>query len=202
MNLILDFGNSYKKLAFFDNNKIIELKIFKNLTLDNLINFTKNKTQIKSAIISSVVEYPKSIKKHLVDNYNFIELNKNTSLPIINKYKTPETLGPDRIAAVVGANNLYPGKDILVIDAGTCITYDFINSDNEYLVGSISPGIKLRFNALYNFTDKLPLINETINNDITIIDDTTKRSIVSSVINGVILEIDGIINQYKKNILI
>lgn len=199
MNLVIDYGNTNIKLACFDKNKIIKLETYKNLSVNDLTNFTKNYPEIKSAIISSVVKYPEAIKKFLSKNFNFIELNNTTPLPIINKYKTPETLGNDRIAAIVGANSLFPYKNIIVIDAGTCITYDFINSENKYLGGSISPGLKLRFKSLYNFTDKLPLINDAINkNDIKLIGNTTKTCIISGVVNGIISEIDGIINQYEK----
>lgn len=198
MNLIIDIGNSYIKLACFENNEITNLKIYKKLSLNTLINFTKNNPEIKSAIVSSVSKYPESIKNYLSDNYNFIELNNTTPLPIINKYKTPETLGNDRIAAVVGAISLFPNKDILVIDAGTCITYDFINSEKEYFGGSISPGLKLRFKSLHNFTDKLPLINDAIDYEVKLTGNSTKACIISGVVNGIILEIDGMINLYKK----
>ncbi|MCD6113118.1 MAG: type III pantothenate kinase [Bacteroidales bacterium] len=198
MNLIIDIGNSYIKIACFENNEITNLKIYKKLSLNTLINFTKNNPEIKSAIVSSVAKYPESIKKYLSDNYNFVELNNTTPLPIINKYKTPETLGNDRIAAVVGAISLFPNKDILVIDAGTCITYDFINSEKEYFGGSISPGLKLRFKSLHNFTDKLPLINDAIDYEVKLTGNSTKACIISGVVNGIILEIDGMINLYKK----
>ena len=198
MNLIIDIGNSYIKIACFENNEITNLKIYKKLSLNILINFTKNNPEIKSAIVSSVAKYPESIKNYLSDNYNFIELNNTTPLPIINKYKTPETLGNDRIAAVVGAISLFPNKDILVIDAGTCITYDFINSEKEYFGGSISPGLKLRFKSLHNFTDKLPLINDAIDYEVKLTGNSTKACIISGVVNGIILEIDGMINLYKK----
>ncbi len=118
-----------------------------------------------------------------------------TKVPLINRYKTPETLGKDRLALAVGAVTKFPGENILAIDAGTTITYEFITNNNEYLGGAISPGIKMRFKALNNFTGKLPLITE-IETD-HLIGHDTKTSIQSGVLNGVIKEIDGIIDEYK-----
>ncbi len=197
MNLIIDFGNTQKKIAIFKDNILIELKIFKKINLDHLIYFTKKYKDIDSVIISSVVDYPDSFNSFFKGKFFFIKFNYKTSVPVLNKYKSPETLGNDRLAAVVGANHLFPNKNILVIDAGTCIKYDFVNSKNEYLGGSISPGISIRFKSLHTFTDKLPLIN--IQKYDKLIGQNTKESILSGVLNGTISEIDNIIEQYKKS---
>jgi len=126
-----------------------------------------------------------------------LELNNSTSLPINNLYKTIQTLGKDRIAAVTGGANLFPNNDLLIIDAGTCITFDFINANKDYLGGAISPGINLRFKALHNFTGNLPLIDPKA--DVNLIGDSTESSILSGVINGVREEVDGIIGRYKSS---
>jgi type III pantothenate kinase len=124
-----------------------------------------------------------------------LEFNHNTILPINNSYQTPGTLGKDRIAAVVGASSLFPGEDLLIIDAGTCITFDFINAQKEYFGGAISPGINLRFNCLHNFTGNLPLVHPVA--ETKLIGDSTESSLLSGVINGIREEVDGIINRYK-----
>jgi len=126
-----------------------------------------------------------------------LELDTSTLLPITLNYKTLETLGKDRIALAVAAAQLYPHKNVLIIDAGTCITYDFIDKHKEYQGGSISPGIQMRFKALNTFTDKLPLINPTDN--VELLGKSTSESISSGVMNGVYSEIDGIIDKYKIN---
>ncbi|MCF8297928.1 MAG: type III pantothenate kinase [Saprospiraceae bacterium] len=195
MNLILDFGNTFQKIAVFDKKELIEIKSFKGLNLNDIETFIKN-YDINSAIISSVINYPNEINDFLKNKFRFIKLDSQTPIPIINKYKTPNTLGNDRLAAIVGANAQFPASNVLVIEAGTCITYDFINSNNEYLGGSISPGINMRYKALHNFTDKLPLVELKDNKKIT--GQTTEESISSGVENGVLAEVDGIIQLYKK----
>jgi type III pantothenate kinase len=127
--------------------------------------------------------------------YSAEVLSEKTPLPIINSYKTPLTLGKDRLAAVAGASVLYPEKDILVFDAGTCLTIDFINSDKEYIGGRISPGIEMRYNALHTFTDKLPLIKSKKNT--LVIGNDTKTSIICGVQQGILAEVKAIISDYK-----
>ena len=123
-------------------------------------------------------------------------LDENTPLPIKNLYETPATLGKDRLAAAVGARAIFPGKNVLSIDAGTCITYDFLTKDGEYLGGSISPGIRMRFRAMHAFTGRLPLVEPE---DFTgLIGKTTAESLLSGVINGVCEEIKGLIARYNE----
>ncbi|UII28675.1 type III pantothenate kinase [Fulvivirga maritima] len=124
----------------------------------------------------------------------FFFLEYNLPLPFTIDYKTPQTLGRDRVAGVAGGQYIFPNANTLVIDLGTCITYDIIDAKNVYHGGGISPGLKMRFKSLHNFTAKLPLIEPT--NDFELIGQSTKESILSGVINGMISEIDGIIRMY------
>jgi type III pantothenate kinase len=124
-------------------------------------------------------------------------LGPDTPLPVRHKYKTFDTLGPDRIACVVAANKLYPGKDVLLVETGSCITFDFIDADGCYHGGGISPGLNMRFRALHTFTDKLPLIEPE--SAPALIGDSTKTSILSGVINGIKAEVEGIISRYESN---
>ena len=110
-------------------------------------------------------------------------------------YETPETLGKDRLAAVVGASFLKPGKDILVIDAGTAITYDFINSKKQYLGGNIAPGINLRLRSLHEFTQRLPLVQ--VNSESPLLGVDTNSALVSGALYGIVFEIDGYISTLK-----
>ena len=125
----------------------------------------------------------------------FIQLDHNTKVPFQNLYETPETLGIDRIALVAAATNHYPDQNVLILDAGTCITYDFINADKEYLGGAISPGIDIRYRSLHDYTSKLPKLSAT--SSFSVLGKNTSEAIHSGVVNGVIQEIEGVINQYQ-----
>ena len=125
---------------------------------------------------------------------HFMELTADTPVPVRNLYKTPATLGKDRLAAVVGAYSLFPERDILVIDAGTALTIDFVDREGNYHGGSISPGLNMRFRALHEFTKKLPLMKQT--DDCEIIGDSTDAAIISGVQNGIIFEVEAYIHQF------
>ncbi len=144
--------------------------------------------------MTSTAHYDKEIDDFLERHFFYIRLSHKTELPIINKYATPKTLGKDRLAGVVAASALYAKKNVLVIDAGTCITFDFINNDREYLGGSIHPGITMRFKALNNFTDKLPLIKRS--SDFELIGNSTEKAILTGVLYAVLKEIQGMIEDY------
>ncbi len=197
MNLVIDFGNTFTKLAVFEKNDMIAYFQFDQLTVKQLMEIGIKYPSIKSAIISSVVDYSVEIKHFLEKKYSFFELGSDTPVPIVNKYRSPKTLGKDRIAAVVAASSLYPDQNILVIDAGSCITYDFINDKKEYLGGSISPGLRMRLKAMHAFTKKLPLVDfKKID---YFIGSTTEESILSGAYHGWISEIEGIIGDYRNN---
>ena len=202
MRLIIDFGNTLSKVALYENDKMLTIGSFSNLTIMSLKAFTNeflenhNKSsKISHCIVSSVIDYPIEIQNYLQSNFSFLELQATSPLPVKIGYKTPGTLGNDRIAAVIAGNSIFPEQDILIIDVGTCITYDFLNSKGEYLGGSISPGFNLRFKALNNYTGKLPLINN-FGETAELIGNSTANSIKSGVINGVKAEVNGIIESY------
>ncbi len=197
MNLIVDVGNTLVKFAIYKDAELIhkisfELSEFKKQYKALKKQFPK----VKFAIISSVGRLSKKQIEIIDDDLKVLELNSNTKLPFKNLYKTPKTLGVDRMALVSGSVHQYPDKNVLIIDAGTCITYDFITNENHYLGGAISPGTRLRYKSLNNLTANLPLL-ET-NQPKMIIGDSTESSIHSGVVFGVIKEIDGVIDQYKE----
>ena len=197
MNIVFDFGNTLIKAGIFNELKVVDVFIFNEFKENEITNIIIN-YNINYGIISSVINHSPIIEQFL-EKYltNLLILKNGISLPISIEYKTPETLGNDRIASAIGANSLFPNKNILVIDAGTCIKYDFVNVSNTYLGGGISPGIFMRFQALNKFTDKLPLLNSKF--EITdLIGNDTLSSINSGVINGVKAEIENIINYYIK----
>ncbi len=195
MNLTIDIGNSRIKAGVFNKSELIHFYQFNRPGISELKRILAEYPELRFAIVSSVVSHAKDILNSLSNKLNCIELNFNTALPIKNLYATPETLGNDRLAGVVGASKRFPGKNILVIDAGTCLKFDFINANNEYIGGGISPGLEMRFKTLNNFTDRLPLLDPKTEFD-RLIGTTTTESILSGVQNGVLAEVRGIISQY------
>jgi len=197
MKLVIDIGNTLSKIAVFDGADIVELKTTQKISVEYFQNLLKSLQDIQSSIIAHVADIDEQIINYLASVLNLKVLSETTPLPFVNKYETPLSLGYDRIAAVAGASGIFPNQNVLVIDAGSCITYDFINSGKEYMGGGISPGLKMRFSALNTFTDKLPLINSDLEKSVKLIGTDTKKSILSGVQNGILHEVDGIIDSYK-----
>jgi len=154
--------------------------------------------QMTQAILSSVKPVDDEILQFLSGNFDlFIELDHQTELPIKNLYETPETLGKDRLAAAVGANELFPDQNLLIIDAGTAITYDLVSEKNEFIGGNISPGLQMRFKALNHFTGKLPLVSYS--DEFQNIGRNTTDAIRAGVQNGILYEIAQTIELFNKN---
>jgi type III pantothenate kinase len=197
MNLIIDVGNTYVKFAVFSKALLKERVVgnvddFNEMAIDVLKSFP----YVRQAIISSVGNLKQSHIDFLKSKLRVLELSHQLKLPFVNLYATPKTLGVDRIALVSASVEQFPDKNVLIIDAGTCITYDFINTKNEYLGGAISPGIRLRYKTLNNLTANLPLLETQMPDDI--LGDSTQNSIHSGVVIGVLKEIDGVIDEYVK----
>ncbi|MEM6516448.1 MAG: type III pantothenate kinase [Bacteroidota bacterium] len=196
MNLIVDVGNTLIKLAVFKNDVIEFYSSTKKEELELTLNEIKSEyLSIKKGILSSVGSFDdQSVFQFF--NFPFINLNHHLKFPFKNRYTTPKTLGVDRLALVSAAAMHYPNEDVLVIDAGTCVTFDFLNSKNEYLGGAISPGLRLRYKSLNDFTANLPLLPTESPKEI--VGDSTANSIHSGVVFGVVNEIKGAITQYEK----
>jgi len=196
MNLIVDIGNTFVKLAVFSEKKTQFHTSLEKVDLkETLDQVNANYPKLQKGIVSSVgaLENMDSLFYNL--NIPVLKLSHDLKLPFENLYKTPKSLGVDRIALVSAATERFPGKNTLIIDCGTCITYDFLNSKNSYLGGAISPGLRLRYKSLNDFTANLPLL-ETKWPD-AIIGNSTSNSIHSGIVYGVINEINGAISQYK-----
>ena len=197
MNLVIDIGNTKVKAAVLESDTIhISLTFDENYFADELENILNN-YKVTQCILSSVKEINQEYIKKLQEIPFFLSLNSSTQLPFKNLYTSPSSLGNDRIALAAAAVSIYPLKNSLVIDAGTCITYDFLNSNSEYLGGAISPGIEMRYKALHQYTSKLPLLTKERVNKLT--GSSTLDSIHSGVINGVACEIEGVIAQYRED---
>ncbi|WP_028890538.1 type III pantothenate kinase [Tenacibaculum sp. 47A_GOM-205m] len=196
MYLIIDAGNTRVKVAVFEIDTLKEVFVFEKTNIIPELEKIISKYSISNSIVSSVTTFSEKVKTRVEALLNPVFLNSETKVPFVNKYKTPKTLGVDRIALASAAVKMYPNKNVLVLDAGTCITYDFVTKKGEYLGGAISPGIQMRYKALHEFTAKLPLLEPSKLESFIGVD--TNTSIHSGVINGISKEIDGIIKQYQK----
>ena len=198
MNLVLDLGNTYGKIAVCDHKKVVEAATYEKITSREISYFHVRYSGLKGAIISSVVNYSREIIDYLSMLYGTcIELNHSTPIPLENKYNTPDTLGYDRIAAAVGAYTICPGKNVLVIDAGTAITYDIVTSRGEFLGGNISQGVDIRFKSLNKYTNRLPHL-ERPEEVPPLVGSTTREAIQSGIVNGLLFEMDGFIGALSK----
>ena len=197
VNLIIDIGNTSAKLAVFEQGEMKDILRCSNQSLQGLEAFC-NRYPIRKGIICSVVSLTEVIRQ-AIHNLPFpvMEFTYQTPIPVKNLYKTPETLGMDRLAAVVAAQAMKPSCPILVIDAGTCITYDFMDEFGNYQGGNISPGLEMRFNALHHFTSKLPKISAE--GETPPYGQTTETAIRAGVMRGIEFEIKGYISELQKN---
>jgi len=193
MNLVVDIGNNYFKLGIFENSNLIYTFSDKNSEINNEIEIVLTKYKnVSYAIISNVSSLSvfEVFKKFEI---KVLKLDSTLALPFILNYKTPETLGNDRLALAAAASTLYPHSNKLIIDVGTCITIDFVDHDNNFFGGSISPGLEMRYKSLNNYTANLPLLK--IGDDYNYPGDSTNSSIHAGVIGGVCNEIMGFITK-------
>ena len=197
-NLVIDIGNTNSKLAVFKNRELVHYQRLKELDNKKLTEIIGT-YQIKSATVSSVNEDSKALGFFLASKVRYIPFTTEIKAGIRNSYQSLNTLGLDRWAKVIAANCLYPNHNCLMIDAGTCITYDVLTADAAYFGGSISLGINMRFNALNHFTGRLPLVKWGIADDIPA-GTNTENAIKSGVLQGVVNEVEGFIAaENKKN---
>jgi type III pantothenate kinase len=196
MNLVVDVGNTQIKYAVFEGDELLEKKSSNSENAQaTLLDIFKAYPNLSQGIISSTAQLPEALKKTLISNLHIVEFSHQSLLNFTNNYKTPETLGLDRIALVAAAAESYPAQNVLVIDAGTCITYDFIDKSSVYQGGAISPGLQMRYKAMHTFTGKLPLVTETIQNS-NYIGKSTKEAMQIGVCKSISYEIDGYIQDY------
>lgn len=197
MDLIIDVGNSFAKVAVLEYDTVVFYEKYQEINASIFFEI-KNKFDIKRAIVSSVrnneAEISAIFKKI---NISFCLLNHQMKFPFKINYKTPQTLGLDRLAAVAGAMVKFPNSNLLIVDMGTCVTFDFVDEKSVYYGGSIAPGFEMRFKALHHFTQKLPQIKYE-NQSVKLIGDSTENSILSGVYNGYKYEISGMISAYEQ----
>ena len=196
MNLTIDQGNSRTKVALFDDNgRIVKNFIYKSFAASDIEKLF-SLHPITDSIISSVVNIEPAVVNALHRrSKHFVLFDHDTPIPIRNTYNSPETLGQDRLAAAVGASFLCPKQNILIIDAGSAITYDFVSDEGEYVGGNIAPGIKMRLTMLHRMTKKLPLVEVEENELLPLFGKTTRDAIAAGVIRGIVYEVKGYIRS-------
>lgn len=190
-NLVVDIGNTNSKWAVFKDSELQELKNIPGTGSDVLIELL-GKYAITHSTLSSVNYNDKGVVELLKMHTQYVHFNVSVSTGIINRYETPETLGLDRWAKIVAVHRLYRDTNCLIIDAGTCNTYDLLTADGIYNGGSISPGITMRFKALHNYTGKLPLV-DWLEKDGIPEGNNTQNAIKNGVLQGILNEVKGYI---------
>lgn len=198
MLLAIDVGNTKVKAAVFENNTLLSKEIFApNQFKETIDTILKKYPLIKNMIVASVGKIEKDDFLYFKSKVKVQFISNSNKFPFQNLYTTQNTLGIDRLVLAAGAVLKYPKQNRLIIDAGTCVTYDFVDENDNYLGGAISPGIRLRYESLHNYTANLPLLNRE--EPANTIGNATNQSIHSGVINGLTLEIDGFISTYSNN---
>jgi type III pantothenate kinase len=196
LNLVIDIGNTFTKVAVFENNGLLKVEQYQQPGEKDIESFLSDH-KIDGVIIASVKTDKQPWQTLLESKFAVIYFNSSISAGINNQYRSPKTLGADRLAAVIGANYLFPGTNNIVISGGTCITYDFVDAYANYFGGSISPGLNMRYKAVNHYTAALPLI-EADKNFSSVYGDDTVSAIKSGVQNGIKYELEGFINEYIK----
>jgi type III pantothenate kinase len=197
MNLIIDVGNTFIKLAVFHTDSLAHKVVTEESNFsETLLKVIKAYPNITKCIVSSVGKFDKKALINLQKNVSVLHLSKTTKVPFTNCYETPTTLGVDRIALVSAAAVQFSENNVLIIDAGSCITYDFLTADNKYLGGAIAPGLQMRFKAMHAFTTGLPLLE--LKKIDFLIGNSTENSMHVGVFKAVVNEIQGFIAQYEQ----
>ena len=196
LNLCIDWGNTHVKAAIFDNDQLHQQFTFTEEAALEKVSGMLNTFQPVKAILSSVVRQNEEVTTLITSKIKtLLKLDGYTRLPINNAYLSSDTIGPDRLALVTGANNQFPDKSNLVVSLGTCITYDLVQKNRTFRGGAISPGMHMRFKAMHHFTDKLPEVNQ--NGDLLLLGYDTATCIRSGAVFGMAAEIDGMIKNYE-----
>ena len=195
MKLIIDIGNSTCKMVAFRGDEPVDVIRAENGELSGIEEFVV-KHKFTRGIVGSVRDLTANEEAALGNlKFPLLRFTPATPVPITNRYRTPETLGSDRLAAVIGASSLKPGKDLLIIDAGTCITYEVIDARGNYWGGNIAPGMQMRLRALHEFTARLPLVEP--DGEVPGMGYDTETAIRSGVLRGMKYEIEGYIKSMR-----
>jgi type III pantothenate kinase len=193
--ICLDFGNTRLKAALFEEETLLDVIVLQDQLSTHLEEIIQQH-QPQQSILSSVIDHDPAVEEVLKRRTQFHRLSHLSKLPFSIPVGKPETMGADRIAIAAASVFLFPQKNNLAIGLGTCITFNFINQQAEFMGGSISPGMEMRFQAMHQFTAKLPLVKAQWN--VPLIGYDTATNLQSGVVLGMAKEIDGIIDAYKE----
>jgi type III pantothenate kinase len=198
MVLAIDIGNTRIKSAVFEKDNLIEIFVFESTDVQkNILNILKIYPEIEVLVASSVGKLGFEAFLFLDKKLKMEWITPDFLFPFKNLYQTPTTLGVDRMVLASGAVLQFPNQNRLVIDAGTCVTYDFIDHQNHYKGGAISLGLRLRYQALHNYTAKLPLLETQ--SPLHYIGNSTAESLHSGAVNGLLFEIEGFLKRYESD---
>lgn len=193
MNLAIDIGNTRVKTGVFDQNNLVDTQVYDHLDQPSL----QDQIHAYGVIHVIIASTGKDVDADFVKTPGMImKLSALTPIPIENHYQTPETLGQDRLAGVVGASWLFPARNVLVVDAGTCVTFDFLEESGKYLGGNISPGLDMRFNAMHHFTQRLPVVERAAS--FSLLGQTTREALQNGGSMGMLMEIAGYVELLRK----
>ncbi|MFT4031580.1 MAG: type III pantothenate kinase [Siphonobacter sp.] len=196
MSLAIDLGNTFAKAGVFDQEGRL-LETYWKLSLQELLTCIDQIQPHRGIIASTGLSEAELIQLLSEKIPQLLVLTPQTPLPIFKEYDTPHTLGSDRVAAAVGARSLFPKQNCVVIDMGTCITYDYVDQNDLFQGGAISPGLRMRFKAMHSFTQRLPLV-EMPERFPSLVGKNTIHAMQSGVLNGLVAEVEGMIQQYRQ----
>ena len=192
MNVVVDAGNTFSKVGWFEGDKMLRHE--SRLTFPELLGAVQDHPG-ERVIYSSVSHEVEKFREAVQPSVPVLALSSQTPVPLVKEYDTPDTLGADRVAAAVGAAALFPDEDCLVIDMGTCITYDFLERAGRFQGGAISPGMRMRFRAMHTFTERLPLVEPE--SGPPLVGKSTRQSMLSGVMNGLAAEMNGLVAAHR-----
>lgn len=197
MNMVMDLGNTRLKYAVYEDRRCVYTGIGKEDMMRSLSLMTENSGDVR-VLCAVSGRWDEALFEWIRSRAGvFMVASREMSLPVRIDYRTPETLGMDRIAVVVGARSIYPRTNVMVVDMGTAITYDYLTEDGRYSGGNISPGPAMRFRALHEYTAKLPLLEPCA--EFGAVGDTTSSAIINGVMLGMVFEIQKYVDDFKKN---
>jgi len=197
-NLVIDIGNTNSKIAVFEDKVLVFFQSLEHLDGQALTALIEE-YQIVNSTVSSVREDVDAVINVLSSKTKYKQFSTRLNTGVNNYYKTISTLGQDRWAKIIAVHQAYPKQNCLIIDAGTCITYDLLNNEGNYYGGSISPGLNMRFKALNHYTGKLPLVKWDKEMQNIPLGTDTDTAITNGVLQGVINEVEGFIELNDKN---
>lgn len=194
MNLVVDVGNTRVKYAFFEGRQLVEMKCGMKELVEDMANYKSRGERIR-LLLSGSGEISDTMRELLTElSDEMLETSPGMRLPLAVGYATPETLGIDRVAICLGALQFYPGRPLLVVDSGTCVTFNYVNAEGVFVGGNISPGVGMRFRGLHAFTARLPLVEAEMPYGGT--GRTTQEAILNGVLDGMLFEIEGYIRRF------